>query len=244
MTTITLRKPRLYFSKINEIASFVVKPKKEILNDLSTRDKIKEIVALYLIKLLIGTFLILIFDAIFNINNSAAQDFSDKYPPLIVLFLGGILTPLIEEATFRLSIFFKPIFLSISIGLLTLIIYSQSLDTGILKIDESVYLRYSISLIIGILTYYITVKNKATIKNFWNNHVRWIYYFSAISFGFAHFGNFDLDFNNLYLIPLLTLPHIIGGIFFGYVRIKHGFLYGFAFHSLNNMIALSLALLI
>ena len=244
MTTITLRKPKLYFSKINEIASFVVEPTNEVLNNLSTKDKIKEIVALYLIKILIGAFLILIFEVIFNINNSAAQDFSEKYHPLIVLFLGGVLTPLIEEATFRLSIIFKPIFLSISIGLLTLIIYSKSLDTGVLRIDDTIYLRYSISLIVGILTYYVALKNITLIQNFWSNHFRWIFYFSAIVFGFAHFGNFDLDFNNLYLIPLLTLPHIIGGIFFGYVRIKHGFRYAFGFHSLNNMIALSLALLI
>lgn len=244
MTTIRLRKPKLYYLKINEVISYVTNPKNEISNDLSIKDRIKDIIALYFIKVVTGFILIAVLKLLFNINNTAALAFIEKYHPLIVLFVGGLITPLFEEAIFRLSLTFKPIFLSISLGLLCLLVSSQILDVGILKLDETIILRYSIGMAAGILTYYISIKNRLGINNFWEIHFRWIYYFSAIAFGLVHFSNYDLNSNTVYLIPLLTLPHIIAGFLFGYVRIKHGFQYAIIFHSLNNMIALSVALVI
>ncbi len=244
MTLIKLRSPRLYYDKFAELASYIAKPERRIINDLTAKEKLKEITAFYLVKMLITFILILIIEILFDQNNSSTQSFIERNHPFMVLLLGGFLAPLVEEAMFRLSIVFKPIFLSISIGLITLSIYSQIFDVGILKLDETIYLRYSTSFVVGLLTYYISVKNRIKIKQFWINNFRWIYYFSAISFGLFHFSNYDLALNNIFLIPILTLPNAIGGLFFGYIRVKHGFIYGLGFHCLNNIIALSLALLL
>jgi len=202
------------------------------------------LVAFYLIKLLISVSLILIIESVFSINNDSAKNFSETYNPIIVLIFGALLIPLIEETVFRLSIIFKPVFLSISMGLLTLYLFSKFLNVGILKIDETIYYRYAISLIVGVYTLYISKKHQVIIIQFWEKNFRWVFYFSAIAFGFAHYSNFDLGLSTLILIPIITLPHTIGGIFFGYIRIKHGFIFALCFHCVNNMISLSLGLLL
>lgn len=244
MTSIKLGRSNSYFSKFKELVAYVANPEMEISNNLSGKEKLKEIVSFYVILLLISLPLIALINIIFKINNPTAEDFSKSYHPLIVLSVGAFLVPLIEEAIFRLSIIFKPIFLSISITLLTLNIYSEILDVGILNMDDTTLFRYTVSLIIGALTFYISKKHRVILKRFWRKNFRWIYYFSAIAFGLFHFSNFDLVLKSMFFIPLFTLPQTFGGLFFGYIRIKHGFLYAFGFHSLNNLVALSIALLV
>jgi len=244
MPEIKLRRPKLYFIKFRELIAFIANPKDKISSNLSLKEKLKEIVAFYIIKLFISTFLILIIELLFKINNDAVQSFSQNHHPFIVLLLGAFLAPLVEEAMFRLSIIFKPIFLAVSIGLFTLTILSRIEDVGILKFNETTYYRYGLGIVVSILVFYFSKKYQLIIKDFWQKNFRWIYYFSAITFGFFHFSNFDLAPSSFLLIPILTLPHTIGGLFFGYIRIKHGFIYSLIFHSLNNLISLSLAFLI
>lgn len=67
-----------------------------------------------------------------------------------------------------------------------------------------------------------------------------VFWFSAGSFALLHLGNFPR--NDLGLLSIfLVVPQFIGGAFYGYIRMRFGFLAGFLCHGSWNGILLGLA---
>jgi len=77
------------------------------------------------------------------------------------------------------------------------------------------------------------------IHQYWKKYFRIVFYLFALSFGFIHITNYQ----NIGIIVILLSPIIIGsqiwgGLIYGYIRIKLGFLWSILAHSLNNGIAI------
>lgn len=60
------------------------------------------------------------------------------------------------------------------------------------------------------------------------------FYFFALLFGFVHITNFDLTTNVILLSPLLVLPQILLGGYFGYIRVRFGLQWSMLLHGCYN----------
>ena len=60
------------------------------------------------------------------------------------------------------------------------------------------------------------------------------FYFFALLFGFIHITNFEITTNVLLLSPLLVLPQILLGGYFGYIRVRFGIQWSMLLHGTYN----------
>ncbi len=78
---------------------------------------------------------------------------------------------------------------------------------------------------------------------FWQKYFRIIFYLFAGGFGYLHLTNYiDLDIILILLSPLIIGTQIWGGLIYGYLRLKLGFLWSVFGHALNNFIVIILLL--
>ena len=77
----------------------------------------------------------------------------------------------------------------------------------------------------------------------WNKKFGYVFYASAIIFAGVHVLNFPDETQAILFAPIVLVPQFIVGIFAGYLRVKFGIIWGFVFHSIHNLIFLSLFIL-
>lgn len=170
-------------------------------------------------------------------ENISLIKLKNNLSPFLMFLIGVLLVPFIEEIIFRLSLLFKPIFLTIACCLLFYIVVSKFyFNVNYLFLDSTLFLRLTLTLIIGILVFIITSKFSDRLTIFWNNNFKWIYYISVLVFGFLHVFNYQIDTQDLNIVLLLVLPQLLGGVVLGFIRIRYGFVYCCIFHSCFNII--------
>lgn len=171
---------------------------------------------------------------IFNYQINKWNKYSVLENIAYILFLG----PLIEELISRLYLDLKKINLQITmISILLLILKFNDFN---LDLTSFLYL-----IVIGVLFSILSLIKQKKINNFGLKYYGYIFYLSSISFSLLHISNFTsvLNHNFLWLLPLLILPQLIMGVFFGYIRIKLGFFWGFLLHICMNLPAVLIYLL-
>ncbi|WP_299315960.1 hypothetical protein [uncultured Aquimarina sp.] len=241
-----LIKPKYYFSLFKEIAGFIKKPRIEKNLEKSVKFKIYDTIGLYFLKLVFLIPVVLFFAIVYDPENIQKGNMSERFTPLVFLLVGGVILPFIEEVAFRLSLRFKPIYLVLSSSVLCYYILTKFLfHTKISVIDESFSTRIVISIFLGVAFYLvINIKsvNEKLIK-FWSVHFRNIYYISCIFFAWIHLSKYELNWYNILLLPILTLPQLMSALIYGYIRISFGFQYPLFFHMSNNLIGVGLSFL-
>ena len=221
-----------FLNKFHDVVNFLVTPNNKPINELRTKDKIKDILILYIQKFILSILAVVLVRILISAENI-------EISILDFILIGVFVVPLIEEVIFRLPLVFKPFYLSISSCFSSLIIISKFyFHTGYLNFDNLFFIRLLIAIVIGIVMYLFTRKYTVLIERFWDIYFKWVYYGSIIMFGSLHITNFELTKENLLLLPFLTLPQLIAGIYTGYIRVKYGFIYTLIFHSMNNLISL------
>ncbi|EAQ41743.1 CPBP family intramembrane glutamic endopeptidase [Polaribacter sp. MED152] len=68
------------------------------------------------------------------------------------------------------------------------------------------------------------------------NQFRIAFYVFTILFGLVHITNFDITTNVLLLSPILVLPQLLVGGYFGFIRIRFGLVWSMALHGCYNAI--------
>lgn len=226
-----------------EVVIFLIKPTANEQIELKSSEQITNTLILSLIKWFVSSIVLFVTKIIFEINseNTGLSEAEKLYSPLTLLLTSSLLFPMIEEISFRLSLKFKAIYLSLSSCVLAyylvtkLIFHTYNADLG-----NDFIIRCLSAAIIGVIIYFLTKKYFKTIKTFWENNFRWILYFSILSFAFAHILNYELTLNIILLTPIITLPQLIAGSIYGFIRVKYGFIYNFSAHALNNFIFMSI----
>ncbi|EZH74085.1 hypothetical protein ATO12_14515 [Aquimarina atlantica] len=238
--------PKYYFTLFKELIGFIKKPKYENNLEKSVTLKIYDTIGLYFLKFMLLIPVILFFALVYDPENVQKANMLERFSPLVLLVVGGIILPLIEEVAFRLSLKFKPIYIALSSSVfsyyaLTKIVF----QTKISAIDESFMIRVVIAIALGLLLY--PVVNSTSIKerlaNFWRTHFRSIYYISCVCFAWIHITKYELNLTNILLLPILTLPQLMSALIYGYIRTSFGFKYPLFFHMSSNLLAISLSLL-
>jgi len=223
--------------KIKAIVNFVKNPDNKLSRSSDVKKNLKSVFIFYLIKLFFLLLWIIVVITWAELGEPPVIDIRNKLSPLNFMLYAVLFGPFLEEAIFRLSLVFKPLYITISVFLLTYVLTSK-LGFGIshLDIDKYVLERILISALFALITYFFANKYFTYFLKFWNANFRWIYYTTIIVFALLHLDLSELTFNKFLLFPLLTFPQLLGGTINGYIRIKYGFIYSCLFHSINNIL--------
>ena len=145
----------------------------------------------------------------------------------------AIIIPLIEEIIFRLPLNLKKSSIAISLSILYLR-FSGNFLTHILDLSKlKDIFNIGISIFIFLVFMISTKQEKLNLLN--REHFKLIFYFIAISFGLIHIINFhNINYYLIFFYPFYLLPQIFMGILIGNIRIKYGFIWGWALHCLIN----------
>jgi len=241
-----LIKPKYYLSLLKEIINFIKNPKYERNLTKPTKQKIYDTIGLLFIKMLFLIPVILFFAVVYDPENIQDGNMSERFTPIILLLVGVVILPFLEEAHFRLSLKFKPIYLALTSSVFCYYFLTKLVfHTKISSVDDSFLIRAFISISLGIVLYPIinikSIKNK--LSDFWINHFRSIYYISCLVFAWMHFSKYEFNWTNILLLPILTLPQLMSAIIYGYIRVSYGFQYPLLLHMSNNLLGFSISFL-
>jgi hypothetical protein len=241
-----LIKPRYYLSLFKDIVNFVRKPTNKEQLDKPTKLKIYDTIGLFVVKLFFLVPASVLIGLLHDPENLTKASFADRFSLPMMFLVAVIILPIIEEVCFRLSLKFRPIYLALSSGVLLYYLLTKAVyRTSNTVVDESFFLRLGLAIGFIVLLYPI-LSMKAVSRRLallWDNNFRFIYYASCILFAGVHIFNYELNWLNLVLLPLITLPQLFSGIISGYTRVSFGFQYPLLFHISTNLIAVCASLL-
>ena len=157
---------------------------------------------------------------------------------LLFFLTGVVIVPLVEEVSFRLGL--APnlgfLFLSLFIGSIQ---FAPSPFVAFFNDDASLILSKTLFYlaIAGGITLFFWVRQRRghPYAEFFNRYMGFYYYIGAVLFALPHLSNYA-DQPVWWLGPFLVLPQFIGGLTFGYLRIRLGFWYGVLAHILINLL--------
>ena len=243
--TLKLISPTYYLWLIKRLFLFLLHPSAKQDKSLAKVDKIRDVIILFLLKFVTSSILAIAIKSFLNYDNTGFAEAKTLYSPILLLILGVVILPLIEEIAFRLMMLFKPEHLSLSFAVLVYYIFTKGFfQTYVTDIDNFFLTRVTIGFISGFAMYFIVLKHEPKFRKFWELNFKWIYYSSFVLFAWIHILNYDITLEVLLLMPILTLPQLIGGVVYGFVRVKYGFVYSCILHGLNNIVPIGLTLVL
>ena len=241
-----LIKPSFYLNLLKEIGQFLKQPNHSPQLHESTREKIYKSLGLLVLKAVFLIPVILFFALIYDPENVQQENMRDRFSPLVLLLVGGLLLPLLEEVAFRLSLKFNVLTLALTSSAITYYMLTKAVfHTKVSAVDESFMLRTGISLGVGTLLFLLINRTEAKqeLANFWQKNFRYIFYLSCLVFAWIHISKYEITLLNILLLPILTLPQLYSAIIYGYTRVAFGFAYPLIMHIALNSTVISLSLL-
>ena len=231
--------------------SFIKKPDIVRFNNLNTKGKI-----IILFKVLLLTYLGLMITnvpisiltnlgIIGKIGMKVDQSFQfitedyKSYKPFFY-FLILVYVPIYEESSYRLFLDnFSIKYFKISVSLIIGFILEKTFINTLIWNPELHFLRI-IPMLFNILVcsipIYLTIsffdKRILSIKNLWNKNFGVLFYLSGVIFALAHYGNLNVEEEDMWILPLLFIQFVVYAISLGYIRIRLGIVYSIFLHSL------------
>ncbi|MCK4358236.1 MAG: CPBP family intramembrane metalloprotease [Candidatus Cloacimonetes bacterium] len=240
---IKLLNPNYYFKTFKKIISFICSPKNVLDKSYSFKENLVYVFSVWIITIilfLLSEKLINYLQVIRLIEPTVPHKplgVLKGYPFIVFLSFSLIIGPLLEELVFRLSLKFNRLNLSISCGAITYFFSSPCLfNNKDVEIGINNIYRLLLGFTVFIVFYYLILNNsiERKLSNFWDRNFKYIFYFSVLSFGMIHITNYELSLNHLLFIPIITLPRIILGIIFGFIRTKFGIGWSIVLHVFYN----------
>ncbi len=163
-----------------------------------------------------------------NLNYPNFKTYIYKNGIYFTIFSYAIITPLLEELSFRLWLNYSKTNIYISLLSTILLLLKSNLSSNI-------------CLFILIATFMIAIILE--FKNiqpsfFWHKHSKIIFLFSCLLFGICHVFNFKTNNTILLLSPIITLQQLSLGVILANTRIKNGLFYSILCHSLYNSLVI------
>ena len=146
------------------------------------------------------------------------------------VFFVAMVIPIIEETLFRLNLRYSRLNFAIFIGVIVYYLFRFLSDL------ERFY-AILLGLLVGAIVWFIIKPNiNLILRNFWEVHTKIIFYLFLSFFALTHISNYEMTPSLFFISPILLLPHLVGGIFYSYARLKAGVLFAICLHAINNVI--------
>lgn len=193
--------------------SFLKKPDDRSFSRVNLSFKLKTLLSLLLLNVALSFVWILVMNVldIDGLENMNSELMKLPYGTLILL--GVVVAPFIEEIIFRLP----------------------------MKYSRNYLLQFLIALVALFAPYKSKNAIYAKVRSFWIRHFWVFFYLLSTFFAFVHIYNYVDAKQLLLLSPLLTLMQFIGGLIMGYLRVRFGFLWGWYYHAIYNLLFFSMA---
>ncbi len=241
-----LIKPKYYASLVRDLMNFINSPSYNLLIEKTVKSKIYDTIGLFLIKVVFSLTVASLLQLMYEPENLTSVSMAERFSPLLLLVVGGIVLPVFEEITFRLSLKFNPIYFALTSGTFTYYILTKAVFKSRLSLaDDTFWYRVITALIMVLLAYVVSNGKsvKLVLKRFWQKHFKILYYLSCISFAWLHIFNFELNLTNFLWLPILTLPQLFSATIAGYTRVAFGFQYPLLIHMFTNILFIGLTFL-
>lgn len=238
--------PKHYFNEFKQLVKFVVTPDYSTNNALTLGQKIEGTWTMFVVKFVLMVIVGVSIGIFFDAENLTKSSMAERFSPMALMFVTLFALPMMEEIEVRLSLKFKPLFLALTLSMIGYVIASKTFyEAKLSDINDHFVERLMILLAILILTYplFSIPKIKRNLDLFWERNFRWIFYFLCVGFAWMHIFNYELTWEHLLLMPIITLDKLVSGFCYGYTRMSYGFIYSFAIHMLNNSLGFIVAML-
>lgn len=201
----------------------------------------RDFLTLFLLDVAFAVILMLVYTLFLKlklIKEYESFDILKEFGPFWGLMLGCIFAPLIEEFLFRWHL--RKRYVSIYFWFLSIAAIAMS-NIESIRLNVMVF---TIGLGIAIFSHTLLKKRSQTKQAiFWHTFYPFLFYFSALVFGFVHMSNTkELTLDDPSFIFYIS-SQIVGGLTMGYLRVKYGLIYSILFHACFNGFAFGLALL-
>ncbi len=174
---------------------------------------------------------------VFGVEMSSDMSQLFARPPWQIMLIVVIVGPIAEELMFRVWIVGTARWLVLVCGLIGWIVGSYLLkQLGLMELGQSAAIALIVLIVIAVL---------AGLARFWKSPVpAWysrifplVFWGQALLFGFVHVFNYAGD-NPATLLPFV-LPQLVGGLIWGYARIRYGWWSNIIMHMAYNLLAIS-----
>jgi hypothetical protein len=186
--------------------------------------------------MIIGFICQIIFSGIIQIDKTITHE-KDVFvlPNVLILITGGFLAPMFEELAFRLplKLSLKNIFIALIASLIMFIFFNK---LSIVTLYNTQYINFSINQLIIPTFLLITILTFKTVlrfgyNSFWYGIFVWIL---AILFAISHGYNDIYSIKSFTYILLSTVPQLLGGLYYSFLRMKFGIYSSILIHSYWN----------
>jgi len=225
---------------------FIKKPDNNKKEDMTSSQKLIELLKLYLITLLFAMLISIVNKILIKLgaygeytqNLGNLPKLHNKAFIWTYLIFGLVWPPIIEEFAFRLLLTkYNKKFISISISLITglaiyRLFYSYLWHPQSSIIFNTVSYLYPVIFAIPIFATLHLIR--FNFSNLWKNNFTLVFYLITLTFALFHIFTLNITTTHLYYLPIVVLPFILFGISLGFARIRFGILYSIILHFLFN----------
>ena len=235
---------RVRMAVIRDMFTYLRSPDMFSARRLFTPDAVLDLLKLlgfcYLMLLLSGIIMGVVFQAAGVSMPEPADEFTEMMNSRNFIFLAAIMAPLVEEVLFRSwlgrgwgVLVIAPLLLSFAA--LLGISGAEELAPGV-KITAVVIV--TVAVIIYLFRYVALQKTQGVIETAAQKVFPYAFWGSCIAFGLMHLANYQGGDMGL-LLPLIVLPQFLIGIVLGFVRMRYGLMCAMVFHGSYNLSVLT-----
>ncbi|PVY44092.1 CPBP family glutamic-type intramembrane protease [Pontibacter virosus] len=230
----------------SDIWLFLKNPKDQPEAHKSTADKLRILLLVLLLNMTLTFAFMGVMQLLklmgWHVNSShSVLEMMRSFPIWAFLLLGVLAVPLLEELIFRYGLRFKSGYIALLAVAAAIVLSNLAYSNLPLVGAMAVWGILGIALVLYALN---ADKITGFLKKVWGKVYGVFFYFMALGFGLIHIANFtDFDYASaaVLLIPILVAPQVIGGMLMGYMRVKHGFRWGYFMHAGHNALLFGLA---
>lgn len=224
MNIYTILKEFLFFFKYVKLNEKLVKNNLFSIINLIT---INTIIVVFSSFFMLTVFSIVEILANINLRASTRETVLNSYTKYEFLAIGVLLGPILEELCFRYPLKISKISLSTFLALFLGVFLSKWLFP-----KWPIMFRIELSSVF-LIFFYLFIRESFLSKI---NSKYW-YYLCSFLFGIIHLRNQKyIEWYEIILSPIITVPQIAMGFFLGYVRIRFNLMYSIIVHIANNLL--------
>ncbi|WP_439881159.1 CPBP family glutamic-type intramembrane protease [Pontibacter sp. MBLB2868] len=231
---------------ITDLRAFLKNPVDRANTALSTSGKVRVLLLVFLLDIAICMALTGVIGLIetlgwYNMDNHALAELMRTMPVWGFLLAGIVVVPFLEEFLFRYGLRFSKGYLVFFF--VALLLVSAGYAYSVLPLTWALVVLATFGLLLILFLSYSSTIIGEFLRPRWARMYKVIFYVVALLFGFVHLTNFEYSTTLLLLSPLLVAPQLVGGLLFGYIRVRQGFFWGYALHAGHNAFFFTIALL-
>jgi hypothetical protein len=187
----------------------------------------RHLLRLYSLHLFIVLILGLVISQVVQSEDSLLQEVLENMSGWLIVMTGVLFVPTVEEIVFRLPLRGTVQTLTPALSLFLWFLISWLGGSQISVLSGCVLIALNV---------FVWSKSwrkiNTQIEQIYQTYPRWIFYGSAIAFGAIHITNYERHIWPL--LPLVVLPQILVGLWFGFMRSRYGFIWAVCSHGFYN----------